>query len=403
MACRLKQIGSCETGQAMGYGDFVKTTLPLRTSALLALVTALVSGCSSKEGASTAPQPIAAADQVWTWVPFPTAVCMNGSPTGIGVNLSSQSSKVLIFLQYGGACFNADTCAVVENPNGFGINDFNELVETMKTTDTGVLNRSDPANPFNNWNMVFIPYCTGDVHAGSNPNGYDGGVQVGYINFGEYLKRIVPTFPQATQVVLAGASAGGFGAILNYDRTQQAFGSIPVSMLDDSAPPMSDVYLAPCLESLWRQLFLLDKALPSDCTGCFPDGGGGFSALPAYLAQKYPNANFGLISSEGDSTIREFFGFGLNNCASIDVVGVPPNYPQATYTQGLLDLNTNTFAPYNNSKVFYIASTTDPTLTTKHTWLLDDSISTVSINGVSLSSWVNGFIDGGADWVSVIP
>ena len=49
------------------------------------------------------------------------------------------------------------------------------------------------------WNLFFVPYCTGDLHAGNNPRAGGGnGVPadqsfVGYANMAHYLKRIVPT------------------------------------------------------------------------------------------------------------------------------------------------------------------------------------------------------------------
>src|SRR5262249_5830997 len=48
---------------------------------------------------------IQAQDGKWTWVPFADAKCRDGSSTGIGVNLNRSSTKVMIFLEGGGACF----------------------------------------------------------------------------------------------------------------------------------------------------------------------------------------------------------------------------------------------------------------------------------------------------------
>jgi hypothetical protein len=33
---------------------------------------------------------------------------------------------------------------------------------------TGLLDRNNPKNPVHDWSMVFVPYCKGDVHSGSN-------------------------------------------------------------------------------------------------------------------------------------------------------------------------------------------------------------------------------------------
>src|SRR5690349_8408075 len=55
--------------------------------------------------------PISAPNETWTFVPVPDAHCGNGTSTGIGVNLTDRSNRVLIFLAGGGACWEAAACA----------------------------------------------------------------------------------------------------------------------------------------------------------------------------------------------------------------------------------------------------------------------------------------------------
>ena len=88
--------------------------------------------------------------------------CRDGSSTGFGINPSNASKKLMIFLEGGGACFNAVTCLV--NPSAFSGNNYTG-------SSAGIFNRADIANPVKDWNFVDVPYCTGDVHAGNNPNG----------------------------------------------------------------------------------------------------------------------------------------------------------------------------------------------------------------------------------------
>jgi hypothetical protein len=33
---------------------------------------------------------------------------------------------------------------------------------------TGIFDRSNSRNPVRDWSMLFMPYCTGEVHSGSN-------------------------------------------------------------------------------------------------------------------------------------------------------------------------------------------------------------------------------------------
>lgn len=39
----------------------------------------------------------------WTWIPVPSSVCRNGSPTGIGVKLKPGATRLFVYLDAGGA------------------------------------------------------------------------------------------------------------------------------------------------------------------------------------------------------------------------------------------------------------------------------------------------------------
>jgi len=54
--------------------------------------------------------PIVTTEETWTWVDFPTSACDDGTPTGIGLNATSRSSNVILFLNGGGACWDYTTC-----------------------------------------------------------------------------------------------------------------------------------------------------------------------------------------------------------------------------------------------------------------------------------------------------
>ena len=146
----------------------------------------------------------------------------------------------------------------------------------------GIFDTDNEDNPLRDWNAIYIPYCTGDVHAGDATDvdvpgiGAPAGQSfVGYRNIGLYLDRIIPTFPSVTKVLLTGSSAGGVGVAYNYDRVAQAFCPRPVMLVDDAGPPMSDEYVAPCLQKRWRELWGIDGTLPVGCPECgAPDGGG---------------------------------------------------------------------------------------------------------------------------------
>jgi Pectinacetylesterase len=251
------------------------------------------------------------------------------------------------------------------------------------------MDRTDANSPVKDWNIVYVPYCTGDVHAGSNPAATVSGLTatqsfVGYVNVGLYLKRLVPTFSNATQVLLTGISAGGFGAAANYDQVAKAFGNVPVDMLDDSGPLMEDPFLPSCLQDSFVSLWGLDKTLLTACgADCVGDGGGTNNYLIGYLkhmAKTYPSRKFGLMDSVDDGTITNFFGFGANNCTGFTQVTAD------VFTAGLNDIRTQ-MASETNFGAYYFPGT-------EHTTLGSSSFDTRVAGTTKLSDWVTAFIGG---------
>jgi hypothetical protein len=209
------------------------------------------------------------------------------------------------------------------------------------------------------WNMVFIPYCTGDVHSGTKHDApvitaalQDPQQFVGYHNIGLFLQDFGPAFFDAEKVLLTGSSAGGFGSLLNYDRTQEFFGSaVRVYAVSDSGLPFRDMYLEACLQKNWRELWGLDAILPKDCKGCFnADGGGLAEGLGHYIFNEKYKGRFlgGAISTTQDQVIKLFFSLGLEECTNLVLLDLPTaavlglsSYPDERYPAGLKDFVEN--------------------------------------------------------------
>src|SRR5439155_20626806 len=172
--------------------------------------------------------------------------------------------------------------------------------------------------------------------------------------------RLVPTFADATDVVVTGVSAGGFGAAFNYDRLAQAFCHARVTLVDDSGPPMSDKYLAPCLQQRWRELWNLDATLPADCSACRGADGGGIVHYLPYVIDKYPTAKLGLVSANQDGIISLFFGYGANDCQGLH--GASAGMSGTSFQAGLEELRATYMGSSPNVGSYFVASTS-------HTWL----------------------------------
>jgi hypothetical protein len=316
----------------------------------------------------------------WTWVGFPDAHCRDGSETGIGVRYGTGDGLVIYF-QGGGACFNALTCA--NNPDHHDEGNF-------PGPDGGIFDGDAATNPVGDWSFIFVPYCTGDVHSGTRPDtSVPGGPMnqrfVGYLNVEAYLERVVPTFSGVSHVLVTGESAGGFGAAFNYDRIADAFPGTKVTLLDDSGPPLGDEVLAPCLQSLWRELWGYGDVLPADCAECFHPDGGGIIEFARYIGQKHAAQRLALISSTGDEVIRLFFGFGEDECTAL-----LKSTPQDAFESALVAARDGAFSEPQGTWGSFLVDNTG-----QHTFL-SGSFYTAEVAGVKLADWVRDLLNGDA-------
>jgi hypothetical protein len=325
----------------------------------------------------------------WKMMPVAGTFCRDGTGTGYGLNVNPASNKLLIWFEGGGACFNELSC--VQNPETFPPTDayLNSILSHY-----WIMDRNAGNNPFRDWNLVFIPYCSGDVHSGTSMNGYMGQPQVGFLNFQKDLAEIVPQLPGLDQVVLGGISAGGFGVAWNWMWTQDAFKSVPVDALDDSGPPMGPDYLSECQQQRIGALWGWTGSLHPSCTSCNVSAGKVVRPLvDTTMKRNTPSTRFGLLSYDEDSTIKQFFGFGIDDCAQWDLT-TPPIYPFGKYPAGLTDLRAS-WAPHPQAAMYEYTGN-------NHTFLSAD-IASVKTGSISMLDWIKKFINKADGWTNVVP
>jgi len=321
--------------------------------------------------------PISAPMEQWTWVPFDDAFCANGTPTGIGVNLTDKSKRVLIYLQGGGACWSEFTCYTLKIAANFstGYGPLEFMGDEKTLGSTFFFDRAQAGNPFKDYSFVFVPYCTGDVHAGSNTVTYGANkaMHVGWQNMTAYLARIVPTFPSPERIYVSGSSAGGYGAGFNWRHVQDAFGAaIRVDLIDDSGQPLPAPYAKDMLIQTWRTQWNLDVAFPPGCAECLTK----FDALFDWYGKAYPNQRGALLSYQTDTVISQFYGIST-----------------AEFSMALDALETTRIDPYKNLHYFN-ATGMNHTLWGKPM---------VATNGVTVQQWLTQIVTDDPAWTSQHP
>jgi cysteine-rich repeat protein len=323
----------------------------------------------------TAVAPIQPNAMAWQFHEIPGTKCIDGTPGGFATNYNPTATKLVVYLEGGGACFN-------------------NLCDSLHTwgpdipTTGGIFDRNNMANPVRDWSWVYIPYCSGDVYAGGGAEAMLGGQMrhfYGYSNITAFLERIVPTFENVDQVLLTGISAGGFGSSINFPQTQRAFGTVPVTLIDDSGPPMPSAVYPPCLQNIWRTTWKLEKSLLAECGADCDDPDGFSEDYFTHIRTAFPTMKGGLYSTTGDQTIRAFAGYGwtdgYNMCGSSSV-----SVPAGTYQAGLTTLRTTAMATPGFS-TFYITGTS-------HTRLRSASFYTTMVGSTTLPQWMSSVLAG---------
>ncbi|RHX94239.1 pectinacetylesterase [Leptospira yasudae] len=188
--------------------------------------------------------------------------------------VSASNKKLLINFMGGGACWSNYNC--FGNSTTTYFNQLNSVPDLfVKLAFQGVMNAGNASNPFKDYDVVFIPYCTGDLHIGSkdmtytNPNTGTATVvkHRGYDNVLATLKYIQSEYTGVENVFVTGQSAGGYGALLNYPIVRETVkglnASVKVNLLSDASNGVVPAGFFNNLSTQWGA----DPNLPTWVTG----------------------------------------------------------------------------------------------------------------------------------------
>lgn len=278
-------------------------------------------GTGGDEGAPDASVPTVTGDPIvlapeqydqWVWVQVPGMVCGDGSPSGVGVRFTRASRRLVIWFQGNGVCYDQKSCTAFQNLlGGMGPDPLHHMWwDDDNQGHTGLFDRDDQTNPFRDDNVVVLPHCTVDGHTADKESSYPllpTFQQRGYRNATLALARIVPTFPDASRVVVAGFSAGGIGATANYHQIAAAFEAIGLPspfLIADSGPLMRDPYLSAVARTDLRTGWGLDATVYPVCSECVAEGPG---AAYRAIAARHPGARMSVISAYADSVAGNLY------------------------------------------------------------------------------------------------
>lgn len=191
----------------------------------------------------------------WQKVELPGTQCGNGSQYKFFVHRTS-SPNLLFFMEGGGACWDFDTCSGragilgAANPNGIADDYMTQFTAKyvspiVNGNDPGLPLRSRTDLPTKDWNVVYLPYCTGDVHIGNRTATYidSTGAQPplswhhnGANNTLAAAQWAHTQFPAVGKLLVTGFSAGGVGTAAGYYSIRRTINPTRGYYLNDSGP-----------------------------------------------------------------------------------------------------------------------------------------------------------------------
>ena len=217
----------------------------MRQSILLGFVLA-AAACGGGDSEEQILNPVRDSYNTWIKVEPPGVVCGNNTPYKFFVNYSDKSDNLLVVLEPGGACWDYDSCTGKNGIRGAAnVDGLPDDHYKLAPFISPFLNRDRPEVSTGDWNFVYIPYCTGDVHTGNNVATYAdeaGTASVEFHHDGHHATQEITTwldenFTHVPKLFVTGCSAGGVGSVVNYHFLRNGIKAAEKGyMLDDSGP-----------------------------------------------------------------------------------------------------------------------------------------------------------------------
>ncbi|MEK8031625.1 pectin acetylesterase-family hydrolase [Ideonella sp. DXS29W] len=272
---------------------------------------------------------------IWETIELPMstgASCGNGTPYRFFVNRTPLNSHLAITFEGGGACWDQDACEGVgaysaTNPDGIPGDYMSQPNSAAGGLVTPFSARLDPFQGVRtqDWTLVYMPYCTGDVHTGNLVRVYNDQrpdqprVQYhrGQANVKAAADWMRRNLGRPGHLLLTGFSAGGVGSTANYAIVRDALAPRGrATLMADSGPLMNaprgqtkEQSPSLPLQELIRVSWGLDlpggmiPTLQAKLPTLNVDNMGSLSGA---LARQYPKDRFGYLLFQEDAIFAGF-------------------------------------------------------------------------------------------------
>ena len=338
----------------------------------LGLILMLV-GCNTENATKISKQTHApttageAASRPWQEVlPGKKSICSDGSAYKF-LTRQGDPSKLLVYLQGGGACWFRGNCDPAMQPT------YNINLDRMRGYETGIFNLDNPANPFRDHTVVFAPYCSGDVHIGASDTQYpaikpnQAALTIhhqGRANMQTVLDWAFKNVAEPKTVFVTGSSAGAMPSPFYASLIADHYTDATVTQLGDGAGGYRRMNNDTRPHESWGTFnFINNEAgfgtLDSDTMN--------YESLYILAAQRHPNVQFAEYDAAHDSVQKRFLA--LSGQRDVDLL------------EALSANHADIRAEVSNFKSFITGGES-------HTVLARPEFYSFGANGTSVRDWV---------------
>ncbi|HCM76295.1 MAG TPA: hypothetical protein DIS90_07925 [Cytophagales bacterium] len=189
-------------------------------------------------------------------------LCSDGSPFSIFVR-KGKSNNLIIHFSGGGACWDGKTCASPITMMSLLSRDpqlksyyVPRIYKFIPKLITGLPDNHE-SNPFKDWSVVYIPYCTGDFHVGNVTNVYQYDNREfeihhnGRNNSIAALQWTFSNFKSPDKIMVSGESAGGFASAFWAPVVANHYSSKKIHQLAD-ASMLNSTRWNEIMDTVWK-------------------------------------------------------------------------------------------------------------------------------------------------------
>ncbi len=311
------------------------------------------------------------AEDAWETIsPGGETSCALGTPYSFHAR-KADPEKLVVFFNGGGACWAGQTCDPSVEPTTYVPSA--QMGHNDPRNHKGIFDLGNPANPVGDWSMVFVSYCTGDVHLGetdktyAKPDGSDVTIRHrGHVNAHAALAWMKDNIGDAKQVLVAGSSAGAIAAPVYAGVVSKAYPDARVHQLGDGAGGYSSPEIGGLLSN-WGVADILPDWLPLE-----PATVTSFNALYEGAAKAFPEVSFAQYDAAHDG-VQIGFQEALQGGTSL--------HEQMVANRAALAASIPGFASYTAGG-------------DEHTILRAPYLYSYSANGVSFVEWLDTLVNG---------